>query len=404
MTPEVKLRVLLLNDSREAGGAESVYNASFELLSLDDRFEAFRFDATDVNGRKNLLGTKAWNTIACEALRKKLVEVDPAIVWIHNFHGFLSAAIFRVLKSFKKVRSCVVVMTMHDYQLVGFNPTLMTYKGSEHSGSIPLDGLSGRHAWLRKSTPKPLLTDVLRKMYWRTARWVAGWEQTLDAVFCPSPMMKQTATAAGLPRPTLLRQPSFISSPPTPGAAIDPGRRIRLLYLGRLSPEKGSLRFFSLLGKTQFNEVESVDVVGGGAEEPALKAWIKENGLESRVRCHGHMARDRALAFIDSTDAVVVSSICYENAPMVIVEAAHFGMPSLVRAFGSLETFADDLGCKVLWHDDGTPEALSEALGRLREKLSHPRRYDTSAYSTDAYLDTVFDVCTELRNSPAGNC
>ena len=130
-------------------------------------------------------------------------------------------------------------------------------------------------------------------------------------------------------------------------------------------------------------------MVGGGADLDALRRWVRDGGFEDRVLIRGHVSRDRAVEEIRRNDAVIVSSVCYENAPMVIVEAAHYGTPSLVRAYGSLETFADDLGSKVLWHDDGTPEALSEALDALREKLRSGETYQTEPYSNQAYLETI---------------
>lgn len=74
------------------------------------------------------------------------------------------------------------------------------------------------------------------------------------------------------------------------------------------------------------------------------------------------------------------------------------GLPALVHDIGSLSTFGDEIGNKILYRS--TPEGIARALAELRTHLdSDDRHYDWSRYSVERYassLRTVLGIGREV--------
>jgi hypothetical protein len=103
-------RILLVNDFSSAGGAEEVYQLSARILR-EQRFEVSTFDDSDV-GHISIAKNKVWNIAACWALRNRIRALQPHVVWLHNFCGFFSLAVFPLLKRLKRELGFSTVMTL----------------------------------------------------------------------------------------------------------------------------------------------------------------------------------------------------------------------------------------------------------------------------------------------------
>lgn len=87
-------------------------------------------------------------------------------------------------------------------------------------------------------------------------------------------------------------------------------------------------------------------------------------------------------------DAVIVPSVCAENAPLIVIEAAMLGLPALVRDGGSMATTADAVGNKIKFST--SPDGLKKALAQLSAHLSNPeRRYQISEYLPEYYTERL---------------
>ena len=67
------------------------------------------------------------------------------------------------------------------------------------------------------------------------------------------------------------------------------------------------------------------------------------------------------------------------------------GLPALVHDIGSLSTFGDEIGHKILYRN--TPDGFARALAELRTHLAiADRRYDWSPYSVECYAASLCAV------------
>ncbi len=144
---------------------------------------------------------------------------------------------------------------------------------------------------------------------------------------------------------------------------------LRVLYVGRLSPEKGVdilLRAWALLDHQVVTA--SLTIVGDGPERPALEALAAELSISDQVAFTGALPRADALARLSSASLLVLSSICYETFGLAVLEAASLGVPSIVANIGGQASLVKD-GITGRLVPPGDPTSLASAL---RELLSDP--------------------------------
>lgn len=170
----------------------------------------------------------------------------------------------------------------------------------------------------------------------------------------------------------------------------------RLLFLGRLSPEKGlEVLLAALAGVAP--ELE-LDVVGDGPERARLTALAGSLGLGQRVRFHG-LHRD-VTGFLSTAGALVLPS-WREGLPIAVLEARVSGLPVLASRVGGVpEVVRDGVDGLLIAPGDGAgwaraltryqssweqlSAAAQEAAAATRERFS-PGRWATR--TMDTYLE-----------------
>ncbi|WP_239550557.1 glycosyltransferase [Dietzia cinnamea] len=102
-------------------------------------------------------------------------------------------------------------------------------------------------------------------------------------------------------------------------------------------------------------------LVGGGDEEPALRAAVREHGLEDSVVFAG--VRTDMAAVYRAADVVVLPSLV-ENLPTVLIEAGAAARPVVATTVGGIGEIVDD-GVTGLLCPPGAPQAMAWQLMRL---------------------------------------
>ena len=147
--------------------------------------------------------------------------------------------------------------------------------------------------------------------------------------------------------------------------SLRPAREtVRLLFVGRLSREKGIHFLLQALPKTKHYAQLSLDVVGSGPEEGALRELAHELNLGEKVRFHGYVPQGSALReFFDTADLLLVPSLS-EGWPKVILEAFARGLPVVASNVGGIPGLVQD-GVTGLLVPPASPEAIAEAIDTL---------------------------------------
>ncbi|MCF7697194.1 MULTISPECIES: glycosyltransferase [Mycetohabitans] len=167
-------------------------------------------------------------------------------------------------------------------------------------------------------------------------------------------------------------------------------------------PHRGGKRlseFIALARATQFACLNKLTIFGDGPERAALEHRNADLIGAGRLEFRGRRAPRALLAELRETaHAVVLPSICAENAPLSIVEAAMLGLPALVHDIGSLSTFGDEIRNKFKYHCDMV--SYRATLDALIRHLGQPnRRYDVAEYHPQRYAQRLATVLRLKRSN-----
>ena len=174
---------------------------------------------------------------------------------------------------------------------------------------------------------------------------------------------------------------NFVALRPLP-RQIPPDDHPRLLFLGRLSPEKGPLELLEAFAQLPHRRAR-LSVAGQGPLAPALRRRVLELGLQGRVDLLGFVSRVPEL--LACHDALVMPSV-REGMPMAALEARAAGMPVLATRVGALPELIEDGVDGVLTELPGLPGALTRLLRRLPElrEGAHERAAEILAHYSPA--------------------
>ncbi|GAA3638469.1 glycosyltransferase [Microbacterium awajiense] len=136
-----------------------------------------------------------------------------------------------------------------------------------------------------------------------------------------------------------------------------PGRP-RLIWLGRMSPEKRLLPFLEAIVESDVDA--DVEIVGGGGQLRAAQRLVERARPTASVMFAGRMPYEQTLRRIQAADAVVQTSIGFETQGMTVFEAASLGTPAIV----SDPDIAAELGGGHWTVPDASVPALAATLTR----------------------------------------
>jgi len=317
----------------------------------------------------------------------------PDVVHFHGIHRQLSPSIMLVARR----HNVAAVQTFHDHQAVcpadvlllgglepcspprcsRFNP-LPCVAHRCHHGSAAASALSAAEfAWRH---------NVLR------------YASLLDVAIAPSRYLAETLAGSGWHQTPLRILPNAASvtrvSPPGD----------HFLYAGRLSVEKGV--------STLLDAAASADASLVIAGEGPLRQPLERAAATGRVSVTflGRVESDDVSRLISACRAVVVPSLCVENAPLVILEAMAAGRPVIASRVGGIPEQVRD-GVDGLLVSAGDSASLAAALRRLTEDAGLARAMGESgrtrvleAFSPEAHVHGLVEVYQEAvdRRSRGG--
>jgi glycosyltransferase involved in cell wall biosynthesis len=155
----------------------------------------------------------------------------------------------------------------------------------------------------------------------------------------------------------------------TPRRLIDPRGAVRLLNVGRLSPEKGQALLLQAVARL-LPDYPGLVVwfAGTGPLRGDLEAEAQRVGLDARVRFLGYVA-DMPTLYAD-VDLVVQSSLT-EGLPNVMLEVAYLGVPVVATDVGGTAEVIEH-GVSGWLVRPGSVQALEDGLRAfLREPAVH---------------------------------
>ena len=271
-------------------------------------------------------------------------------------------------------RQIPVVMTLHDYWLICqrgrfLKPDLSVCPGQTDTGcaqcfSHLLDRkISTIHHWLKPVLgQQSRLREQLRRWYGKHA---GSWPVSLAArqqvhvrmahiralceavslFLAPSRFLREQFVAFGVPEEKILFHECGLQTEHIRPVEKSVGKAPLVFgYIGVVDPVKGVhllVEAFQTLPHAQLH------IYGGEASYapyPDEKHFRSQLANSSHIRCMGRYAQHELSRILAEVDVVIVPSIWYENAPLVIREAFLAQKPVITADFGGMREWVTDGG------------------------------------------------------------
>ena len=267
-----------------------------------------------------------WNPFSLHALKRKLQEVRPDIVHVHNTFPLLSPSVFYASRE----RNIPTVMTMHNYRIGCSAGTALR---KDQPCTLCLDRKSVipalQYGCYRDSRIATL--PVAAMIAYNNAR--DTWRSNVDAFITLTEFQREKMVQFGIPAESLFVKPHFLERPPQPVSWKD--RENKAVFVGRLYAAKGIhvlLEAWRRMGK----KAPQLEVIGDGPMREQLVRSIRESEASDSVSFLGNVTREETMKHIANAKLLVVPSLCFEGFPMVVQEAFALGVPVAASNIGSL--------------------------------------------------------------------
>lgn len=318
---------------------QAIGTAANEMLLWTAGFDRFHLSQTDLHG-------------VAPALETLLETVAPDVVHLH--HLLLLGA--ETLQLIRRLRPAAkIVLTLHDYYAIcAHEGTMLTTQGQLCHQATPdaclrcLPDRSATDFRLRAVTLRHLLDQV-------------------DAFVAPSEFLKARYVAWGL-EPSRI---SVIGNGLAPVAAAPHrnagrGARDRFAFFGHINRFKGAKLALAASARLSADGIEHrLDLHGGTAfQTPEFLAdFDRLLAAAPMAQHHGAYTRDELAARIQDADWVVVPSLWWENAPLVIQEALAHRRPVIAADIGGMAEMVSH-GTNGMLFRAGDPRSLAETMAR----------------------------------------
>lgn len=208
------------------------------------------------------------------------------------------------------------------------------------------------------SAPGRTRATLAARVKLRIALWAA------KAVTTPSITMSEQAAAAGIAAEPVTLGVALDRWPPRPPRRRHRTSPIRLLHVASLNAVKDQATLLGAMTRLRYLGVPfELDIIGHDTLGGAIQRRSAAQGLTAQVRFREALPHDRLRRWFERADVLVMSSR-HEGAPIVALEAAVAGVPTVGTAVGHIADFAPDAALAVPVGDD---VALADAIAQLSD-------------------------------------
>ena len=284
-------------------------------------------------------------------LRHLLRARKPDLAHVHLISHHMSPSILDELKS----HGIPTIQTVHEYKLVC--PSYHLYLHDK--AQICERCLNGHyfHAVVQRCVRGSLAGSTLAAAAQYLHRGLELYEKNIDLFVSPSQFMADKLVAGGIAAEKIRLLKYWIDAD-----AYEPQYRPGdyVIYLGRLSPEKGVETLLEAMDRLRHLRLV---VVGDGPQRAQLDRIIEAKNL-TNVDCVGFRDGAPLRDLIRKSAFAIVPSLWYENSPLVVYEANALGKPVVASRIGGLPEEVDDGETGYLF-EPGNVDELAQRVHSL---------------------------------------
>ena len=269
----------------------------------------------------------AWNLDAGKRFQQIIDEQKPDILHTHLIDG-MSAILWQKARA----AGIPVIHTAHDYHLLCPRALLLTRS--------------------QKICTKPRIPcQIYRKFHLHTTKYI-------DLFCSPSMFLMEQHLQAGMRAKDFAIVRNGISLPLSCQRRLVSSETKKLLFPARLTTEKGCAVLLDALAILPHDLQFELSVAGKGEYAKNFEELAKR---DARIKYLGYITGEEKEAAFQAADWLLIPSLWYENAPVVIVEAAAYGLGVIGSNIGAIPEFVIHEKTGLLF-EAGNAESLASAI------------------------------------------
>ena len=365
------------NYYRRPGGEDSGVRQERDLLAraghrvVEYSRESGEIALNGIGSRIKLASEAFWSKRTYRELRSLLAIERPDVAFIHNTVPLISPSAYFACGE----AGVPVIQTLHNYRLLCPAGTFL------RDGNVCEECMNStlfRSVWHSCYQDSASASAALALVL-ASQRALKTWTDKVACFIARTEFARKKFIEGGLPAERIVVKPCFVHPDPGPRNGI--GETV--LFLGRLSPEKG-LRTLVAAWKYIGNRVP-LRIVGEGPLRAELETEVGHHQIRG-IEFLGRLPDAEVLSEIKRARFLIFPSEWYEGLPLTIVEAFACGVPVLASRIGSMVELIEngrtglhfapgdpaDLAAKVDWAW-GHPDDLEE-IGRVA-RAEYERKY-----------------------------
>jgi glycosyltransferase involved in cell wall biosynthesis len=302
------------------------------------------------------------------AFSETLDDFRPDVIHVQHLMGLPVSLVAQARR-----RQLPLALTLHDYWFICANAQLVTNddqricQGPRHGGVN-----CARCALARAGAPFLFpCAPMLMPLFFMRSRLLRCVLDQMALIIAPSRFLQERMVAWGIAPERLLYLPHGIdvsgARPRSPRAV---GSR-HFAYIGGLAFQKGVHVLIEA-----FNDLDrdaTLEIYGDPTQFPQYCQQLSAMAHSPQITFGGRLDRAGVWRVLSEIDALLVPSVWYENAPVVIQEALVAQVPVIASGLGALSEWVQD-GVNGLLVPPGSAAAWRLALQRLVDEpnlLSH---------------------------------
>lgn len=374
------MRILILHNRYIwAGGEDLAVDAEAQLL-LAHGHEVIKKiadnHAVTQNGKLSTaiaLLKASWSQKRYKWALQMIREVKPDIVHLHNFWFALSPSVLAAAHE----AGVPTVMTLHNFRLLCAGGVLLDSSGSACMRCV---GHSLWYGIIHRCYHNSFVASamVARMIYHNRSR--GTWKKDIDLFIVPSEFCRKVLVKGGMPEESIRVKPNFISDPGRPGDWVTTQNEPQVLFIGRLSAEKGLFTLLEAWRKVNKKVKARLVLAGDGV----LRKDLESMAGDMNVEFLGPISSEEVVENIRQSAAVVLPSECYETFGRVIIEAYSCGKPVVVSNLGGPGELVEEGKTGYLF-TGGDPSDMAEKL--IAMLSDERRRKEMGEYARSVYLE-----------------
>jgi glycosyltransferase involved in cell wall biosynthesis len=295
-------------------------------------------------------------------------QIKPDIVHHHNI-SLLGHPILRKQGNYKSLH------TTHDFWLICPTSGFLTYKG----------GLCEKKSCALCAIIKRKIPQI-----WRQSRNFKQAISNLDVIITPSVFFKKILQNNVANK--IVSIPNFSPYPPKIIEKSD--AKEFFLFAGTLERGKGIEHLISLIKNDKMQM--KLFVAGTGSLKSEIEKTIEKHGLANKIVMLGWVDHARMYSLMQNANALIVPSTCFENSPLVALEALSVGTPVIASNNGGLPEILGKVNKALIFNSRTELREIISKFSRSDFPSDRIKQVYADNFSPESHINQYFKVLQDI--------